>query len=83
MISVSICLFKIVHTLVKTNIILNVTEVNNVPFDYVIQPNLELKEILGNMKPLINILQDEINTIPSIGTINILILLWWKKYLIF
>ncbi|KAL5243153.1 hypothetical protein ACI65C_010563 [Semiaphis heraclei] len=44
------------------------SEVNNVPFDYVIQPNLELKEILGNMKPLINILQDEINTIPSIDT---------------
>jgi len=69
-------LFKIVHSLVKINItVLNVTEVNNVLFDCEIQPNLELEEILGNMKPLINILQDEINTVPNIGTINIYILL--------
>ncbi|XP_015369286.1 PREDICTED: uncharacterized protein LOC107165523 isoform X2 [Diuraphis noxia] len=46
----------------------DVTEVNNLPFDYEIQPNLELEEILGNMKPLINILQDEINTVPKIDT---------------
>ncbi|XP_022178604.1 uncharacterized protein LOC111039397 isoform X2 [Myzus persicae] len=44
------------------------SEVNNVPFDCESQPNVELEEILGNMKPLMNILQDEINTVSSIDT---------------
>ncbi|NP_001155565.1 uncharacterized protein LOC100163215 [Acyrthosiphon pisum] len=44
------------------------SEVNNIPFDCDIQSNIELEEILGNMKPLINILQEEINTVTSIDT---------------
>ncbi|CAI6342798.1 unnamed protein product [Macrosiphum euphorbiae] len=44
------------------------SEVNNIPFDCDIQSNLELEEILGNMKPLMNILQEEINTVTSIDT---------------
>jgi len=68
-----------IGTLVLTYIIILIfAEFNNVPIDCESQPNVELEEILGNIKPLINILQDEINTVSSIGTINILISLWWK-----
>ncbi|XP_060847817.1 uncharacterized protein LOC132927289 isoform X1 [Rhopalosiphum padi] len=41
------------------------SEVGNVSFGYEIQSNIELEEILGNRKPLFNILQDEINSVTS------------------
>ncbi|XP_060862695.1 uncharacterized protein LOC132939512 isoform X2 [Metopolophium dirhodum] len=44
------------------------SEVINIPFDCDIQSNVELERILGNMKPLINILQEEINPVTSIDT---------------
>ncbi|XP_025204804.1 uncharacterized protein LOC112601397 [Melanaphis sacchari] len=43
------------------------SEVENVPFGCEIQSNIELENILGNRKPLFNILQDEINTVTSIN----------------
>lgn len=53
---------------------LNVSEKNNVPFDCETQIDVKLEEILGNMKPLINILQDEINIVTTIGTIVFILL---------
>lgn len=52
---------------------LNNSEVSNVPFGCEIQSNIELEEILGNRKPLFNILQDEKKSVTSISIIRILI----------
>ncbi|KAF0762813.1 ACYPI004315 protein [Aphis craccivora] len=46
---------------------LNNSEVSNVPFGCEIQSNMELEEILGNRKPLFNILQDEQKSVTSIN----------------
>lgn len=48
---------------------MNVIEENIVIPDHKIQHNGQLDAILGNMKPLINILQDETDVVNSKGTI--------------
>lgn len=48
---------------------MNVIEENIVFPKHKIQPNGQLDAILGNMKPLINILQDETDIVISRGTI--------------
>lgn len=50
---------------------LNITEGNNVPMNYEIPPNEQLDAILGNMKPLLNILQDETNMVNSNGNFKL------------
>lgn len=49
----------------------NTTEQNNVPVNSEIPSNGQLDAILGNMKPLINILQDETNLVNSLGNFKL------------
>lgn len=50
---------------------LNITEENNVPMNYEIPSSGQLDAILGNMKPLINVLQDETNIVNNIGNFKV------------
>lgn len=69
-----VCYFKkqnlnryFLFVLYKFFLILFISEEN--VLDNEVQSHVQLDAILGNMKPLINILQDEMNTFHNIGIV--------------
>lgn len=56
-------LVELNHT--NLNLSFYIIEENNVPLNSESEPTMQLDEILGNVKPLIYLLQDETNAINS------------------